>query len=366
MPIRFACPVVWLLSVLLWTCPAIQAEDANQAAPLSRIGFGACAKQDQPQPIWEAVVAAQPELFVMLGDNIYGDTQDMAVLKAKWDQLGQQPGFVRLKQTCPVVATWDDHDFGADDAGIDYPQKKESQRIFLDFFEVPANDPRRSREGIYASQMTGPPGKRVQLILLDTRYFRSPLQKGYVKGEPGEGRRGIYAPSTDPAATVLGEAQWTWLREQLQVPAEVRIIASSIQAVPHENGWETWGNFPHERERLFQMIRATKAGGVVILSGDRHLAEISRLEPEVAGYPIFDITSTSLNAPSGNKTKAGTRFANEINQYRVGLTYFDTNFGMIRIDWSEADPVIRMQVCDEAGGVVLQQRVRLSELQPRE
>ncbi len=80
------------------------------------------------------------------------------------------------------------------------------------------------------------------------------------------------------------------------------------------------------------------------------------------GSPIYDLTSSSLNAPSGNTTKSGTRFANEINRYRVGLTYFDTNFGLIQIDWTEADPLLRLQVYDEQGGVVLQQRVRLSEL----
>lgn len=331
---------------------------------LSRIGFGACAKQDMPQPIWDAVVASKPELFVMLGDNIYGDTEDMAVLKAKWDLFGQQPGYQKLKETCPVIATWDDHDYGGNDAGVEYPKKKESQQLFLDFFGVPASDPRRTREGVYGSEVHGPVGQRVQIILLDTRYFRSPLLKtGYVKGEVGEGRRGIYAPQNDPTTTLLGEAQWAWFKEQLLVPAEVRIIASSIQAVADENGWEIWGNFPHERTRLFQLIRDTRASGVVLLSGDRHSAEISRLDPAIAGYPIFDVTSSSLNAPSGNKTKAGTRFANEMNRYRVGLTYFDTNYGMILIDWAEADPVLRLQVCDEQGGVVLQQRVRLSELQ---
>ncbi len=351
--------VVCLAGLLISASPG-SADDTV----LSRIGFGACAKQDQPQPIWEAIVAAKPELFVMIGDNIYGDTQDMMVLKAKWDLLGQQPGYQKLKATCPVIATWDDHDYGADDAGVEYPKKQESQQIFLDFYGVPASDPRRSREGIYASEVHGPVDKRVQVILLDTRYFRSPLVKtGYVKGEVGEGRRGIYGPNTDPQSTMLGAAQWDWLKEQLLVPAEVRIIASSIQAVPLENGWETWGNFPHERDRLFQLIRETRASGVVLVSGDRHLAEISRLDPAIAGYPIFDVTSSSLNAPSGNKTKAGIRFANEINRYRVGLTYFDTNSGMIQIDWSPADPLLRLQICDEQGGVVLQQRVKLSELQ---
>ena len=267
--------------------------------------------------------------------------------------------------SCPVVATWDDHDYGANDAGVEYAKKRESQQIFLDFFQAPPNDPRRQREGVYSSRIYGPPGKRLQLILLDSRYFRSPLKTGYQPGEPGDGYRGKYVPNTDDGATMLGEAQWKWLDEQLRMPAEFRVIGTSVQAVTFEHGSEMWANFPRERERLFRLVRETGAKGVVLLSGDRHLAEIAKLpgdDPLGVGYPLFDVTSSSLNAPSGNFTKAGIRFANEINRYRVGLTYFDTNFGMVHIDWSLPDPEIRLQVRDEAGGVVLQQRTRLSEL----
>lgn len=164
---------------------------------------------------------------------------------------------------------------------------------------------------------------------------------------------------------MLGEDQWRWLERQLKVPAEVRLIGSGIQVIPDEHGSETWGNFPNERKRMFQLIRATKAKGVVFLSGDRHLAEIARLpadHPLGVGYPLFDITSSSLNVPSGNLNKAGVRFANEVNSYRVGLTYFDVNFGCVHIDWEAADPVIRCQVRDEKGGVMLQQRINLSQM----
>jgi len=338
---------------------------AADEIPLSKIAFGSCAKQDQPQPIWEAIVETRPQLFVFLGDNIYGDTQDMEVMRAKYKLLDDQPGFRRLKEICPVVGTWDDHDLGANDAGAEYPRKKESQQVFLDFFGVPKDDPRRTQEGVYSAHVYGPVGKRVHIILLDARYFRSPLKSGFKPGEPGEGSRGIYVPNNDPDATVLGETQWKWLAEQLKVPAELRIIGSGVQVVADEHGSEMWGNFPRERLRLLRLIRETKADGVVIISGDRHLSEISRLaadRPEGPGYPLFDVTSSSLNAPSGNFTKAGVRYANEINSYRVGLTYFDVNFGTIQIDWDQPDPVVRLQVRDEKGGVVMQQRQALSQL----
>lgn len=336
--------------------------------PLSRLAFGSCAKQDKPQPIWDAVVETKPERFVFLGDNIYGDSQDMDVLRAKYALLGGQPGFKRLRETCPVLATWDDHDYGANDAGADYPKRRESQQLFLDFFGISKDDPRRTQEGVYSSHYFGPPGRRVQLLLLDVRYFRSPLKKGFKPGEPGDGYRGVYVPNQDPGATMLGEAQWKWLEGELKKPAELRIIGSGLQVIADEHGSEMWGNIPIERRRLFRLIRETKAEGVVLLSGDRHLSEIARLpadHKDGVGYPLFEVTSSSLNAPSGNLTKSGVRFANEINSYRVGLTYFDVNFGCVQIDWEQDDPLVRLQVREELGAVVLQQRVRLSELRQK-
>ncbi|HJT32213.1 MAG TPA: alkaline phosphatase D family protein [Pirellulales bacterium] len=238
--------------------------------------------------------------------------------------------------------------------------------MFLDFFDVAKDDPRRRQEGVYQAHVFGPVGKRLQIILLDTRYFRSTLKKGFQAGEAGEGRHGVYLPDTDPQATMLGEQQWKWLGEQLKMPAELRLIGSSIQFIADEHGWEKWGNFPRERQRLLDLLHETKAAGIIFLSGDRHLAEISRLPANEhgPGYTLYYITSSSLNVPSGNFTKAGTRFANEINSYRVGLTYFDANFGTVTIDWDEPDPVIHLQVRDTEGGVVLQTRLALSELRP--
>jgi alkaline phosphatase D len=358
LPITLSTAVV----LITLTCgPACNADDA----PLSRIAFGSCVRQDLPQPIWDCIAENGPELFIFLGDNIYGDTEDMDLLRAKYQMLADQPGFQKLKSKSMILGTWDDHDYGANDAGSEYPKKRQSQQIFLDFFDVPNDSPRRKREGVYHAQVFGPVGKRVQVILLDARYHRSPLKTGYQPSERNEGYRGKYAPNDDPDATVLGEEQWRWLADQLQVPAELRLICSGVQVLADEHGSEMWGNFPRQRKRLLSLLRDSGASGVVLLSGDRHLAEIARLNvdhPDSIGYPLFDITSSSLNHPSGNFTKAGTRFANEINSYRVGLTYFEVNFGTILVDWSEPDPVVRMQVRDLAGDVVLQQRVLLSQL----
>lgn len=339
----------------LWLCfSAAAAADSR----LTRIAFGSCARESDPQPIWEAIVAGRPELFIFTGDNIYGDTADMSVMRAKYALLAAQPGFGRLRQLCPILATWDDHDFGQGDGGADFAMKRGSQAAFLDFFGVPADSPRRRREGIYDAASFGPPGKRVQVILLDTRFFRSPLKR-VPKGTPG---RAKYVPNHEPGITMLGDAQWRWLETRLKEPAELRILVSSIQAISEEHGAECWANFPAERARLFALIRATRADGVVILSGDRHHAEISRLkedDPTGVGYPLYDITASSLNR--GPKRLEG----GEPNRHRMSDLYLLNNYGVIEIDWDRPDPAFAVRIHDQAGKPIMQESIVLSQLRHR-
>ena len=329
---------------------------AAEPADPTVIAFGACLHENKAQPIWDAVVAAKPDLFIFTGDNIYADTHDMAVMKAKYAKLGAQPGYQKLLKTCPVLATWDDHDYGINDGGKNYPKKKESAEICLDFFGVPKDDPRRSREGIYGSQTFGEDGRRVQVILLDTRYFRDDLDK-YKKGEQRpKNIVGWYKPTKDTSKTLLGEAQWKWLEEELKKPADVRVIVSSIQVISWEKGMECWGNLPHERDRLFKLIETTKANGAFFISGDVHFTELSMTKDE-GPYPLYDITSSGLNQSPGRT------WYTSINSYRQDdKVYPNRNFGLIRIDWAGKDTTITLQGRKESGEVAHETVVPLSKL----
>ncbi|MCR9120046.1 MAG: alkaline phosphatase family protein [bacterium] len=341
------------LLVLLPLLCGLFAIPAHAETNLTKIAFGSCIQQSKPQPIWQAVNAWKPQLFLLIGDNIYGDSEDMEVLKAKYEELGKNPGFSKLRRTCQLMAVWDDHDYGVNDGGVEYPKKAESQQVFNDFFGTPAQSPRRKREGIYDSVIYGSAPHRVQIILLDTRYFRSKL-----KGREGGKTEtlGPYIADDSDDATMLGKEQWSWLAGELEKEAEVRIIASSVQAVPIEHGWEGWGTFPKERKKLFDLIAEKKAGGAFFISGDRHMAEISR-ETEETPYPIYDATSSSLNQPSMSKQ-------DEPNKRRVGDNFREANFGTIDIDWTE-DPNISIAIRNLKGDVVRAHSMRLSELQPK-
>jgi alkaline phosphatase D len=323
-------------------------------AQVSRIAFGSCGHQDQPLPIFDVVVKHKPDLFIFLGDNIYGDTYDLKVLEAKYQQLAAKPGFQRLKQQSRIIATWDDHDYGWNDSGRHYPHKAASKEIFLRFFNEPTDSERRKHEGIYTSYYFRQEGKTLQVILLDNRTFRDNLlpYQGEVKNDHRYFYTLDYAPHTSKDSSMLGEAQWKWLEKELSQPADLRLIGSGSQFSIEYNGYEAWANFPHEQQRMLDLIKKTGAKGVLFLSGDVHYAEISRLE--VPGlYPIYDITSSGLSS---------TWYFATPNKNRIEGPVMDNHFGLITIDWKKADPSITLEIWDVSDNQRIEYTLKASQL----
>jgi len=311
----------------------------HSSETVSRLHFGSCIKQDREIPIFKAILSDHPQMFVFLGDNIYGDTQDMTVMAAKYAALAAKPLFAQLRNQSAILATWDDHDFGVNDGGADFPQRKESRKLFLDFW--PPGQPLPPHDGVYQSTIIGPPGRRVQIILLDTRYFRSPLKRG----ERRTG--GPWMPDSDPGKTMLGETQWAWLKEQLSKPAERRVIASSIQLIASDAGQETWSNLPAERQRMLQLLKDTGTENVCFISGDRHWSEFSVLQGVLPG-PLYDFTSSSLNQRHSRGTPTQNKHRLEPD------TFHAENFGVLLFDWSTQPAKVTCQIRDIDGRVVLE------------
>ena len=191
---------------------------------ITKIAFGSCANQNMKQEIWSAVNSWNPDIFMFVGDNVYGDTEDMDHLQEQYEKLGEKPGYKELKQNSLIVATWDDHDYGIDDGGLEYPKKEESKKVMLDFFEEPENSQRWDHPGIYHSYLFGPEDKRVQIILLDVRTFRTRLSSAGRTERMSQRFMGSYTPTTKETDTMLGEKQWKWLEEQLNIPAKLFLL----------------------------------------------------------------------------------------------------------------------------------------------
>lgn len=344
-----------LACLALLLAATVQAEMTWQPLPttaVQRIAFGSCAKHWQAQPIWQAVIDSKPDLFLFLGDAIYADTDGKSAwqvsegqLRGEWARLADKPEIQAAQQAFPFLATWDNHDYGTHNGGVEYPLKAQSKKAFLDFFGEPDNSPRRSQHaGIYQSKILGPDGKRTQIILLDTRYNKGPFVKGSMSKNVAKKLNviGKYAAQDDASVTLLGEKQWSWLEAELKKPADLRIVCSSTQVIADEKGMDEWGNYPHERARLLKLLSSPEQGKAVLLSGNAHFTEIS----EFGG--LLDFTSSGM-------THTNPDYAACKNSYRVAGPSHALNFGLVEIDWQKQ--ILTLKSCSEKGEQLFSKQV---------
>ena len=326
-------------------------ETASDNTTLTKIACGSCFKPNYKSAakIWPTIASTKPQLFLFMGDNVYGDTEDMDLLRKKYKALTDLPAYAKFSKEYKILPTWDDHDYGKNDAGEEYPKKVESQKIFLDTFGFPADHPARKRKGIYYTHTQGAEGQVTQIINLDTRYHRSALDRRKV------GRRKKYFPVTDPKATMLGAEQWAWLETELQKPADLRIIVSSIQIISAEHPYEKWANIPTERKRFIELLKKCDVKRAVLLSGDRHMAEISKLSAEETGlgFDLLEMTSSGLthaNAPKDpNKHRVLGSFVNVIN------------FGILEINWDQKIPTVTLVIREKDAKPVIRVQTNFKE-----
>lgn len=339
------------LLVVCLICPVFSVQ-----ATVQKIFFGSCSHQDKSMPILDAINKEEADLFIFLGDNVYGDTENMQALADKYKRLGNISGIKKLLNNTEIIAIWDDHDFGENDAGAEYPEKEGSRKLMLDFWQEPKDSARYSRKsGIYTSYMYGEGQQKVQVILPDLRWNRDKLNhvsKLDYTLERKPNNMGPYSPSIIKNASMLGEAQWQWLEEELKKPSAIKIIGSSLQLLPEFTGWESWANFPEDRNRLFSLIKKHKVNGVLIISGDTHWGEVSKVATEV-DYPLWEVTSSGL-----------TQEWKEVspNKHRVGNFTNKVNYGEILIDWGKSDPQISLKLKDVNGDVFTEHQLKLSDI----
>jgi alkaline phosphatase D len=282
------------------------------------IAFGSCNHQGLPQEMWLNMMDNKPDLFVFLGDNVYGDCKTVDCLIKAYNQQLKKTYFMDFVEKIPIIGTWDDHEYGINNAGIENPIKKESQRLFLDFIGEPANSPRRTQEGIYTAYTFGKEGQKVKFILLDERYFRD---------KPGA------------EAEMLGEIQWKWFENELNSSdAQIHIIGSGSQFLADRSTTDRWEQYPKSQKRMYEIIKTSRKPGIIFLSGDIHCSEMSVNNSSELNYPIYDFTSSGL-------THAHLTPKIYQNKYKIQKAVCSLNYGLITIKWT--DPVtIKVEMKD--------------------
>ena len=330
--------LVMAFSMAVFGLEHIEAQE-HVESPIHRIALLGCIRQNEAVPALEKYPKLNADLHLWVGDNVYADAEDdPKVIRDSYRKLAAKPGFEELRRVGQHMMTWDDHDFGLNNAGRHYRLKEESLHAFIEFWELENIIP-RDQQGVYNARILGPEGKRLQVIMLDVRYHRD---------DPG------------PQADVLGETQWEWLREQLKEPADLRLIVSGFQVLlPEEAGSETWDQFPAARSRLFETIREAGAERVVFITGDQHYGEACRLKNGL-DFDVVELQFAGLNqieAPEYNPLRVSTVCASQ------------HSYAYIDVQWEasqEEPPHLLFQVRNaETDEMEVLYRVNFSEIELR-
>jgi alkaline phosphatase D len=321
------CRFIFFIPLVSCYLPSLAQQEKQQDTVI--IAFGSCSRQENPDQRWDDILQNKPDLWIWLGDNIYGDSHNMDVLRSKYNYQKKNPGYQRLLHSNTRIAgTWDDHDYGINDGGKNYPMKDASKSLMISFLDIDKDNPVNNHKGVYQSYNFNFNHFSFRLILLDTRYFRDTIYRN--------SENKAYMPNKK--GTILGEEQWVWLENEIKESrSEFIIIGSSIQVIPMEHPSEKWANFPKERKRLLTLIQKYPDKKFLIISGDRHVAEISRIKLNGLDYPLYDFTSSGLT----HTIQAGLK---EPNRYRIGNRIISKNFGLIKIISNGSVPAIYFEV----------------------
>lgn len=288
------------------------------------IAFASCHNHHRQSGTLDAIRLSKPELFVWAGDAIYPDRpipwpgRNTDRIAHQYAMLQQKPSYQRLLASVPVTGIWDDHDYGVNNGGKDFPWKQESRQLFLQFL---GDDSRytSSQEGIFTSYALRSGDLAYRLVLLDTRYFRE--------------KPGTYAE-------LLGESQWQWLADELQQEGELVILVSGTSMAGNDPYNEDWADYPMEQERLFGLL-ATTDKRVVMVAGDKHFAEMNTM------YSNNELYCEMVASGVTHTEKPSRRYRNKVMHHEV---YTGLNFGLIHVEENQ----VRMEVCNEGGEVVMQ------------
>lgn len=251
--------------------------------------LGSCASSTKFLDIWERIESMKPDGLVLLGDTPYIDTADLKINRDKHREFLSMATLSHLAAHTPMWATWDDHDFGANDSDGRIKGKTTIRKVFTEYRAL--TNFGDGREGIYTHFRRGP----VEVFLIDPRYFS--------QTEP--------SPLDANQPSCFGKTQWAWLLEKLKAStATFKILASGMIWDDKKNKEkDDWHTYAHERDALFEYIGKHKIGGVVLIGGDIHVCRHLKypLTPTV-GYdlhqfiisPLHERVIPSLNVPHPN------------------------------------------------------------------
>jgi len=293
---------------------------AENRPAIVRVGFGHSLIGPGQQTTWRSIAEKKPDLFILMGDNIYSNTTEPAKQRRMYLQFRADPHFRAFAATTPTYAIWDDHDYGTNNSDRTQQGKETSLKTFNEIWANHLSQAGQAR-GIWTRFSIGGSA----FFLLDVRYHRSP------NGDPD-----------GPDKTMLGAEQRAWLLDQLAASSETfKFIVSGSSW--NCGGVESWNHpFLHEYDTILTGIARKRIGGIILLGGDQHFHKIGvRPAESWGGYDLHE-------------WMAGQLWNEEETQKRTGTL---RGFGIITIDTKAAPATSRLEFFDEHGKPRLGRRI---------
>lgn len=246
-----------------------------------RIGVVSCVDDKKhTEKIWQSYLNKFPDLNFFIGDNVYADRVAGVQKKADYRQLWQRyietfntVYFYHAAELSPTLAIWDDHDYGDNDGGVDYDLKEQSLEVLNTFF------PRHDIAGVYEKTLgAGAVFKAFNqdFVFIDNRSFRESSQKGLH----------------------LGKEQTDLLFDKLKA-TESKLVwwIKGDQFFGGYHPYESYeGNHPNDFRQMIARAKKTPTKAKLLLvSGDRHLTEVMKIDKKYLGYPTYEVTSSGMH-----------------------------------------------------------------------
>lgn len=289
--------------------------------------------------IFDVIADTKPDFMLWLGDAVYLRSADWGSARGihyRYAHARRLPGLQRLLGATHHYATWDDHDYGPNDADWTYVHKGSALRTFQEFWMNPSYG-LPDTPGVFTQFSWSD----VDFFLLDNRYYRSSSN----------------APDGHDK-TQLGDVQLRWLLDALSTSrATFKIVAGGGQFLSPFDRWEGYAQFAYERDHLIDELRRRKVEGLIFLSGDRHHSELVRIEP-VGSYPLYDFTSSPL-------TSRGASAEGELQSpVRVDGTLVNNqhNFGMLHFTGEGEKRMVTLETRDAKGKILWSHAIRAAQL----
>lgn len=286
--------------------------------------------------ILDAMVEARPDAMIWMGDNVYlreADWYSRAGIFYRYTHTRSLPELQPLLGSTHHYATWDDHDYGPDNADWTWREKATTREAFKAFWANPTTGTPEFG-GITTMFQWGD----VDVFLVDDRWFRS--------SENRVGDRQMLGPQLEWLVDALASSRATF-----------KIVVSGSQLLNPEARWESFATFPAERGRFLDALRENDIPGVLFLTGDVHYSVLTRMT-RPGTYPLYDLTVSPLTAGPTEIEEARSR-----NHLGVpGTIYADRNFATLDFSGPREDRVLAITVRSTTGDEIWTREIRATEL----